>query len=140
MNGIDMTTTNVNLEEALANFERTLNFEETLANFEGTLGESLKQNEKDFFWDILHHKDERTELQKLLDRYDMYVWREQKEREELIEKLKDIEKCKDFDQLDNFENRIKDMRERVDFNLDNQNEVIDKIFNKIRNNLSEEFK
>ena len=86
--------------------------------------------------ELLSQKDERTELQKLKDRYDLYVQDEQEEREKLIEILKDVDKCKDFDELKNFKDRVEKLREDVQFNLDMQSEIIDEIFNEIENDLS----
>ena len=105
----------------------------TNVNFEGTLDKSLSQNEKNLLREILIKKDERTELRKLLDKYDMPVQDEREYQDKLKVVLETFAILKDDDEIESFvDEKIMDLTDEIRYAQMDQRYVVEEIINHVR--------
>ena len=101
-------------------------------NFEEVLNKSLTQGERDLFQEILADvkRDERTHLQKLIDKYNLYVYEERKLQEKLGAVLKELATLKDEDEIELLVNeRIIDLNDEINYAHEKQEDVVEDIIN-----------
>ena len=78
-------------------------------------------------------KDERTQLLKLLDKYDMYVQHEREHQEKLRAVLKELTTLKDEDKIELLvDERIMDLTDEVGYAQKDQGYVVEDIINYVR--------
>ena len=103
------------------------------ARFEEILDKSLTQEERNLLRDLLMEKDERTPLQKLFDRYDMYVREERDYKEKLKVALKEFVGCKNEDEMELLtEGKIEGLEEEIVFLQNQQKEITERILSYAR--------
>ena len=103
------------------------------ARFEGILDKSLTQGERNLLRNLLTEKDERTPLQRLFDRYDVYVREERDYKEKLKVALKELVGCKNEDEMELLiEGKIEGLEEETVFLQDQQKEITEKILSYAR--------
>ena len=104
-------------------------------NFEEILDKSFTQEERDLFQEILTDtkKNERTNLQKLLDKYDIYVQDEREHQEKLRAVLKELTTLKDEDEIELLvDERIMDLTGEIGYAQKDQGYVVKDIINHVR--------
>ena len=102
-------------------------------NFKEMLDKNLTQKERDLFQEILTKKDERTILQKLLDKYDIRVQEERKHQDKLRAVLKELTTLKDEGEIELLiDERITDLGDEIGYAQKDQGYIVEDIINHVR--------